>query len=407
MRILFLNPLSELGGAERCLLDLQASIAEADPDVEMHLAVGGPGPLVAEAERLGVRVHIVPMPGSLATVGDSAQGSTTVARSVQKALELLAAGLGALSYAGKLRHLVRSLRPDAIHSNGIKSHLLACAANRGVPIVWHIRDQIGLRPLVARVMSVLAFRASAAVAMSRLVERDARTVLRDLPIHVVYDEIDVDEYSPGQGNRPWLDEAAGFPPGLEPATRIGLVATYARWKGQDVFIDAISRVPEYVDGTPCRFYIVGGPIYETQGSQFSRDELLDRAKRLGVAHRVGFVPFQHEVAGVYRSLDIAVHASTKPEPFGRTIAEAMSCGCAVLLSRDSGVAELVPESLANTIVPGDADDMARAILRLLANESVRRQLGADCRKLAVEVFARSSLGAQVLRVLRGAVAERK
>jgi glycosyltransferase involved in cell wall biosynthesis len=47
---------------------------------------------------------------------------------------------------------------------------------------------------------------------------------------------------------------------------------------------------------------------------------------------------------VYRSLDIVVHASTKPEPFGRTIAEAMACGRAVLLSRESGVAELVPAS---------------------------------------------------------------
>ena len=51
-------------------------------------------------------------------------------------------------------------------------------------------------------------------------------------------------------------------------------------------------------------------------------ELRERAVELSAAGRVGLVGFQTHPARVYRSIDIVVHASTQPEPFGRTIARA-------------------------------------------------------------------------------------
>lgn len=403
MKILFLNPLSELGGGERCLLDLIASLVETRSDLSLDLAVCSQGPLVDEAGRLGVRVHVVPMPGSVANFGDSAFGRSSIAGRLVLARQAAMAALGALAYAWRLRRLVLSLEPDVIHSNGIKSHIVSVLAAGRVPVVWHIRDQIGLRPVVARALRRFAPRASASIAMSNIVERDARPVLGNLPIRVVYDEIDTNAYSPGSGNGAWLDELAGFDAAAGKTVRVGLIATYARWKGQDVFIDAIGRISESRCGCTVRFFIVGGPIYETRGSQFTRDELHARAQRLGVAHRLGFVPFRKDVVEVYRSLDVVVHASTQPEPFGRTIAEAMACGRAVVLSKESGAAELVPASYGNTIAPGDVEALARAIQELVDDDTRRSKLGSDCRALAVEVFSRSRLGAQVLEVLEDAI----
>jgi glycosyltransferase involved in cell wall biosynthesis len=87
-----------------------------------------------------------------------------------------------------------------------------------------------------------------------------------------------------------------------------------------------------------RYFIVGGPIYQTQGSQYAAWELGGVAPRL--ADRVGFIPFQSDTASVYCALDVVAHASTKPEPFGRTIAEAMACGRAVIAMEAGGTAEL-------------------------------------------------------------------
>ena len=142
-----------------------------------------------------------------------------------------------------------------------------------------------------------------------------------------------------------------------PATATGLSSTvspgYSRpgpgwsgWAGGDLrqlegagrFLDALARLP--AAGPPVRGYIVGGPIYATAGSQFTRDELERRAAANGLAGRVGFVPFQTDPADVYRMLDVAVHASTRPEPFGLTIAEAMGCGKPVVVSAAGGAAEL-------------------------------------------------------------------
>lgn len=401
MRILFLNPLSELGGAERCLLDLMASLRESHPDTEMHLSVGNKGPLVDEAQRIGVGLHIAPMPRAVMEFGDSVIEHSGLAGRLRLVVGAAVAAFGVLAYSRQLRRLIRGIQPDVIHSNGIKSHILAVLAGGGVPVVWHIRDLISRRPVVARALRLASRRASAAIAISQLVERDARSILRDLPIHVIYDAIDTDEFSPGEGNGPWLDALAGLPEAGPDTVRVGLIATYARWKGQDVFIDAIAGIPDATADRSVRYYIVGGPIYETRGSQFSVEELRERAAKAGVADRIGFVPFQRDVVEVYRALDVVVHASTQPEPFGRTIAEAMSCGRAVVLSCESGSAELLPDTFAGKVSPNDADALANIVCRLLTEEGWRDQLAVIGRSLALRVFSRPQLGGQVLSVLKG------
>ena len=46
-----------------------------------------------------------------------------------------------------------------------------------------------------------------------------------------------------------------------------------------------------------------------------------------------------------RALDIVVHASTEPEPFGLTIAEGMASGRAVIVSAAGGAAEIVQDGV--------------------------------------------------------------
>ena len=91
-----------------------------------------------------------------------------------------------------------------------------------------------------------------------------------------------------------------------------------------------------------------------------------RASRAGsgLGDRVGFVPFQRDVAPVYRALDVVVHASTKREPFGLSVLEAMACGRPVIVSDAGGVRELVTHGDQGlTHPPGDVDALAGATLR--------------------------------------------
>ena len=163
--------------------------------------------------------------------------------------------------------------------------------------------------------------------------------------------VDLTAFSP-DGPTVDLDRLAGLAPPTTAVVRVGLVATMARSKGHEVFFQALARIPAAL---PIRAYVVGGPSDRADAGQYSLDELRERAARAGVAARVGFTGFVDEPAAAMRALDVVVHASTAPEPFGLVVAEAMACGRPVVLSAASGIADyLVPERDVLTFAPGHA-----------------------------------------------------
>jgi glycosyltransferase involved in cell wall biosynthesis len=179
--------------------------------------------------------------------------------------------------------------------------------------------------------------------------------------------------------------------------RIGLVATYARWKGHDVFLQS-GRILKAVPDLPeFRFYIVGGPIYETTSSQYSQQELRALARQLEVAHFTTFVPFQPRIEPVYRALDVVVHASSRREPFGRTIVEAMATGKPVIVTAGGGASELFVDGVdALAVPPRDAQALAKTLGELIADPHRRHVLGGEARASAVRRFSRERLATQVL-----------
>ncbi len=401
MRVAFLNPIGQVGGAEMILLDLLAALPDAVPGgVDRHLIVAGDGPLVDRAKALGVTVHSRPLPDRLATIGDSALKGRGKARAAAGLAAVAApAALAAWKYARDLGRLIREIGPTLVHSNGIKAHLLLrLACPRGVPVVWHLHDFTATRPLVASVLRRAAGGAAGAIAISEAVGRDGREALAPLPVRVVYNAIDINHFRPGPGDGPSLDALAGLSPPSPRTIRVGLIATYARWKGQDLFLEAAAQVPA---DRPVRFYVVGSPIYQTKGSQWSETELRERAKRLGLGDRVGFVPFQPDPLGVYRSLDVVVHASTQPEPFGRTIVEAMACARPVIVARAGGAAELFTEGRdALGFSPGDPSALASVLSRLIEDADLRESLGREARISAQTRFDRPRMAIETAAAYR-------
>src|SRR6185437_6223870 len=71
MRILFLNPTGQIGGAETSLLALVAGLRKLNPSWEFNLITGEEGPVLAKAVALGAKVEVLPFPPSLAGTGDS------------------------------------------------------------------------------------------------------------------------------------------------------------------------------------------------------------------------------------------------------------------------------------------------------------------------------------------------
>jgi glycosyltransferase involved in cell wall biosynthesis len=388
MKLLFLNAVGEIGGAERVLLTLLKTLRSTDPSLQLMLIVASPGPLVEAAQLLGVKVWTLPLPDSISRAGDSQfKERAPLLKKLWAFLELLRMIPALWKYLRSLHQTIQKIQPNLIHSNSIKTHILmAFIWHLNIPVIWHIHDFYQSRPLVAKILSWAKYSATQAIAISRAVAEDTRLVLPSLPVTVIYNAIDVHQFIP----------APHYAKNPEPF-RIGLVATFAHWKGHRVFLDAAAQVVQVVGDLPLRFCIVGGPIYTTPGSQVSLLELQKHVQDLQLEAHVEFLGFQADMVRVYHSLDVVVHASTQPEPFGLVIAEAMACGKPVIVSKSGGAAELfTPGQDAIGVPPGDVTALADALLQLIHQPQTCQTLGINARQTAVARYGCDRLKSELL-----------
>lgn len=398
MKIVFLNPSGQLGGAERSLLDILASLRAAVPEWGLQLIGADNGPLVSAATSLGVPTAVLPFPPALARMGDA--GVAEVGR-LTLLRRMVSAGPVVLTYIKQLRRALRALAPDMIHSNGFKMHILGSWARpNGIPIVWHLHDYISSRPVMSRLLRWHASACAAIIANSKSVAEDAQSTIQRKPgrVYPVHNAIDLDRFSP-TGLLADLDALSGLPPAGPSTARVGLVATLAHWKGHEVFLRALSLLPRDL---AVRGYIVGDALYQTDGSQYTLRELRGLAARLGLEQQVGFTGFVEEPAAAMRALDIVVHASTQPEPFGLVIAEAMACGRAVIASQGGGAAEIIKVG-ENALghLPGDGAVLAERIVQLATDAELRARLGKAGRATAERRFDRTRLAAELMPIYLG------
>jgi glycosyltransferase involved in cell wall biosynthesis len=117
------------------------------------------------------------------------------------------------------------------------------------------------------------------------------------------------------------------------------------------------------------------------------------AARLGLEGRVGFTGFVDDPGAAIRALDVVVHASTVPEPFGLVVAEGMACGRAVVTTGTGGSGEIVTPGVDAVVVePGDASGLADALRDLAGDPAERARIGAAGRATAERRFDRARLG---------------
>ena len=404
VRIVYLSASGQLGGAERCLLDVLQSLRRTVPEWSLTLVSARPGPLVERAEALGVAVEVLAMPQRVAGLGDSA-GEESRRHAVGVVIRGARSATALVSYGRQLGEVLQRLRPDIVHTNGYKMHMLgAWNRPRAAALVWHLHDYASSRSLMSIAVRAFSRRCDAGVAVSQSVAEDVSPYWHGrTSIAVVLNGIDLQTFSP-DGARADLDALAGLTPAPAGVVRVGLVATMARFKGHDVFLRALARLPRSV---PVRGYIVSGSLYETRGSEQSMDALRDLAQALGVADRVGFTGFVNAPADAMRALDVVVHASTGPEPFGLVIAEGMACGRAVITSGAGGAGEIVePDVDALVHAPGNDQQLAEAIERLAADPELRMRIAMTARRHAVARFDRDRLGPALVPIYRAAVERR-
>ncbi len=350
IRVVVLSHVGRLSGAELGLCRLLPAMRS----VRAHVILAEDGPLVDRLRDSGVSVEVLPM-------GESGRGIT---RECVRPGFLGARAAGAtLSYVARVAGRIHRLRPDLVHASSLKALVYGSTAARlvGVPVLWHAHDRIAEdylpRPAITLVRA-LARLATTVVANSRstletLGPAASRGVVIPYPV-------------------------VAWPPreraGEGGPLRVGMVGRITPWKGQHVFLNAFARA---FPGGEERAVIVGAPLFGESGYEL---ELHALVPRVGLGGRVEFRGFRENVAEELERLDVLVHASIIPEPFGQVVLEGMSAGLPVVASGAGGPAEIVAHGRTGFLYqPGDAEALAERLLLLGRDPTLRRRIGAAAR----------------------------
>jgi len=333
-------------------------------------------------------VRLLPFPAEVASIGDSGQpGSASLAA------RLLANSPAILHYRSQLRSLLRDLKPDLIHTNGFKMHVLgALAKPRHSALVWHIHDYVSSRSMMARLMRRLSRPVDGIIANSRHVAEDMRELVgRSAKIYPILNVVDLEAFTP-EGPALDLDALSGLAPAPPHTLRVGLIATLAWWKGHRLFLRGLVELDPTL---PVRGYYIGGALYKTQ-AQESLEELRAYARDLGLTARIGFTGVVSEPAAAMRALDVLVHTSTEPEPFGRVLIEAMACGKPVITTGLGGASEIVAlGDFSLSIDSKNPKSLAHAIAKLSAAPELKNRLGSNGLSTARLHFGRERLAREL------------
>jgi glycosyltransferase involved in cell wall biosynthesis len=252
-----------------------------------------------------------------------------------------------------------------------------------VPVVWSLVDRIAPDYLPGVAVALV------------------RVAARILPTAIVANSQATGETLPGRrdvtvvGAPVELAASAGIDRrGRDGPLRIVMLGRLARWKGQDVFLRAFA---EAFPGGEEEAVVAGSALF---GEDAYAAELHDLAKELGIADRVTFTGFVDDVESLLAGVDVLVHASVIPEPFGRVIVEAMVAGIPVIASDAGGPAEIITDGVDGLLFPsGDVAAMAAAVRGLAGDENRRARLSAAGRERAQD-FRPEVVARQVERVFR-------
>jgi glycosyltransferase involved in cell wall biosynthesis len=182
-------------------------------------------------------------------------------------------------------------------------------------------------------------------------------------VEVIYNGVDIDEFSPGPSERASFNLPWHVPLGLF----VGDIRTWR--KNLDTLLLAMQRIPH---------------LHLAVAGDVKRSPAPALAKKLKVADRVHFLGKTARIPMLMRSADLLIFPS-RYEPYGLVVLEAMASGLPVILSRNVGSLEAFGDSLEVVEDPEDAEGLAASISSVLDSPERRERMARLGRQRALEL----------------------
>ncbi len=360
------------------------------PQLEQAVAMGwdtigisAPGEYVAEVEAVGVR-HI-PLPTS--SCGWSLAGD--------------------LKAAVDLWKILRRERVDILHTHNPKPGLYGRVLGRlaGVPIVVNTvhglyatdDDPLAKRTLVYTLEGIASRFSDAELVQSpedlRLMNR-----LRLAPRHRTFllgNGVDLERFDPARFGEPERAEVRRQLGVAEHQIVVGMVGRLVAEKGYPELVEAAGRLGD-------RYVVVAIGPDDPDKSDALGPDFAARAAAAGVR----LLGMRTDVDRLYAGMDVFVLPSHR-EGFPRAAMEAAASGLPLVVTDVRGCREVVQQGVNGLLVPVSRPEaLAAAIDTLGGDVELRRRMGAQSRRLAVQRFDERQIVDTVFGAYRG-VAQRR
>lgn len=352
----------------------------------------------AECGRLGINVKVMPPGPSLMSFGKQA-----LCWSNRKKLQVLVTEL--VPYTARMSRFLRQMKVSLVHANDPRGALLIGVATRlaGLNLVTHLRGRKAYSGAYWRAFELLSHRI---ITVCNAIQQDVARDVRHKAVTVYNGTDDLRRNASLSGSpkgavgKPEQTNAFRWLDGLraEGHLVVSCFASVTPFKGYHHLIDAIAELNSR--GFEKVVYLGVGAVAD---SARSYEAWLYRKMREAEVSNFTLTGWQQDPFPIYRRTDLAVLPSVASETlriggtrlrvegnegFPRAHLEAAALGLAVVGTDIGGVSELVQHERTGLLVPpGDPQQLAKALGRLLESAPLRNSFGAAAREKVLLEFS--------------------
>lgn len=278
-------------------------------------------------------------------------------------------------------------KADVVHlNNSLRSQLAGALAGRmlRVPCISHQRDFDQIDILTKIHTRLVDYH----IAISTSIKEHIMAFgVPESKICIVPDAIDLDEFHDDTDIDYLLREFQHN----GKTKSFGIFGRIVEWKGIREFVIAADQVLKRIPGA--KAFIVGGP---SDGSPKYENDVRELVYSLGRGDDIIFTGYRRDVPALMKMMDVVVHASTRPEPFGMVLVEAMAMGKPVVATRGGGPMDIVIDGQTGFLVDfNDPDAMADKIVEILRNSELAGMIGMNAKNRVVQMYCKERYARQL------------
>ena len=267
--------------------------------------------------------------------------------------------LFSLFLAKKLSHIYEQEQPDIVHVRSRMPAWINYFAFKKLskkPILVSTFHGLYSTPIYSQVMS----KVDHIIAISNTVKNyiiDTYKIPKNL-VTIIPRGCDITNFNTESPQQEWIDKWFEEYPNTKNKIILTLPARISQWKGLDAFVELISRL----DGKTYHGLIVGPT---SKSKQKYLKSLKQKSQLLHTDTKLTFTGSRSDIKNIYNISDIVFNLSTKPEPFGRTTIEAISCGSKFIGWDHGGTKEILDELYPDGLVNlGDIKQLKERVIKI-------------------------------------------